>query len=130
MIYRHTFNHDRHYLFALICIALLLFFPDITEAPLKSIRSTLIAVVTAYTAQRSETDDTPEIMASGKRIYTNAIACPRRYPFGTKVIIDNKEYTCEDRLAQKYDDRFDILMENVPEALEWGKQNKLVEIRY
>lgn len=65
------------------------------------------------------------IMASGKQTYIGAIACPRNYPFGTKVEIDGVEYTCEDRTHYRYDGRFDIFTdESYEDALKWGKQSK------
>lgn len=66
-------------------------------------------------------------MASNKKVYTGAIACPRRYSFGTKVEINGKEYVCEDRMALKNDGRFDIFMGNGKEgkkrAMRWGKKS-------
>lgn len=83
---------------------------------------------TAYNADAAQTDDTPDIMASGKKVYPGAIACPRRYPFGTKVTIKGKTYTCEDRMNLRFDasfgnskdERFDILMATRKEAINWG----------
>lgn len=43
------------------------------------------------------------IMASGKRVYDGAIACPRNLKLGTKVEIDGRIYTCEDRYNQRLD---------------------------
>lgn len=56
-------------------------------------------------------------------------ACPRKYKFGTKIKVDGKIYECQDRLAKKYDSRFDIFTnESLKEAFKWGKQLKQVEI--
>lgn len=89
---------------------------------------TITAEVTAYTASPEETDSTPEIMASGKKIYKGAIACPRRISFGTIVKIDDDWFVCEDRLAERYDHRFDILMFSKEEAIEWGRREKQLTI--
>jgi 3D (Asp-Asp-Asp) domain-containing protein len=70
----------------------------------------------------------PFITASGKRVEQGTLACPRKYPFGTKVIIDQEIYDCRDRLALKYDDRFDIWMPSKKLALEWGKQIRVIKI--
>lgn len=86
------------------------------------------AVITAYNATPGQTDSTPNIMASGKTIYLGAVACPRKYPFGTRIEILGKIYTCEDRLAKKFDDRFDILMATNEEAINFGKQYLEVKI--
>ena len=88
------------------------------------------AVVTAYTSSEDETDDTPEITASGARTRHGVVACPREYAFGTKVIIKGMEYECLDRMNPRYRDeqRFDIWMESKDEAFEWGKRELAVEI--
>lgn len=68
------------------------------------------AYVTGYNTVPGQTDDTPCIAASGANICgrTDAIACPRRISLGTYLAIRGVFYVCEDRLAKKYDSRFDI----------------------
>lgn len=68
------------------------------------------AYITGYNTVPEQTDDTPCIAASGKNICggIKTIACPRIYPFGTVIEVDSIFYVCEDRLATKYDDRFDV----------------------
>jgi hypothetical protein len=68
------------------------------------------AMVTGYNTVPGQTDDTPCIAASGADICGrhDAVACPRRIKFGTTVEIRGTTYVCEDRLAKKYDTRFDI----------------------
>lgn len=67
--------------------------------------------ITGYNLFPEQTDSTPCIGASGKDLcaitYPNA-ACPRDLPLGTKIRIQGVVYTCEDRLAMKYDNRIDI----------------------
>ena len=61
----------------------------------------------------------------------NVIACPRKYKLGTLVIIDGKEYVCEDRTAQSIDrlGRWDIWNGNdYWGAVEWGVQRKEILI--
>ena len=70
------------------------------------------------------------IMASGKRVYKGAIACPREIPLGTKVKIQNKIYTCEDRLSLRYDKRFDIWFSSCKDAINWGIKRLPVMINY
>lgn len=74
--------------------------------PYKAVR----AHITGYNTVPGQTDSTPCIAASGDNICgrTDVVACPRKYPLGTKVQIDGKVYVCLDRLAAKYDNRFDI----------------------
>lgn len=68
------------------------------------------AYVTGYNTVPGQTDDTPCIAASGANICgrTDAVACPRRISLGTYLVIRGEFYVCEDRLARKYDRRFDI----------------------
>jgi 3D (Asp-Asp-Asp) domain-containing protein len=67
-----------------------------------------------------------EKMASGKEVYEGAIACPNRFNFGQKIKVDDKIYTCEDRMAERFREGnfFDIYMNNVSEALAFGRQQK------
>jgi len=85
---------------------------------------------TAYNAEVGQTDDEPEIMASTKKVYAGAIACPIKYEFGTKIKVAGKIYTCEDRMAKKYRDGeyFDIYMESGEEAGNWGRRNLTYEV--
>jgi 3D (Asp-Asp-Asp) domain-containing protein len=82
----------------------------------------IMAVVTAYTSSVDETDSTPDITASGSKTREGIAACPRKYPFGTKVVIDDRIYVCEDRMHIRFNDRFDIWMPTKKEAFEWGRQ--------
>jgi hypothetical protein len=68
------------------------------------------AYVTGYNTTPGQTDDTPCTAASGANICgrTDAVACPRRISLGTFLQIRGETYVCEDRLAKKYDSRFDI----------------------
>lgn len=68
------------------------------------------AYVTGYNTVPEQTDSTPCIAASGANICgrKDVVACPRSVPLGTKVEISGKTYVCEDRLAEKYDHRYDI----------------------
>ena len=70
------------------------------------------AIITTYRAVVSQTDSQPCISASGMDIchtQKRICACPRRYPFGTKFLIDGIIWECQDRLAPKYDNRIDLL---------------------
>lgn len=88
-------------------------------------------VVTAYSAIESCADSRC-IMASGKSAKVGDIACPRALPFGTRVRIRGKIYTCEDRTAIRFDGRFDIFMgydqaaHNA--AIVWGKRRAEVQV--
>ena len=68
------------------------------------------AYVTGYNTVPAQTDSTPCIAASGANICGrhDAVACPSRISLGTVVEIRGTTYVCEDRLARKFDSRFDI----------------------
>ena len=83
-------------------------------------------VVTAYSSDPNETDDTPFLTAAQTPVRTGVIACPRYIEFGSEIIIDGETYICEDRMNLKHPHRFDIWMESKEEALNWGK--KKVEV--
>ncbi len=88
------------------------------------------AVLTAYTPRVEETDSTPNIMASGARVYEGAIACPVWMKFGDLVEYDGKVYTCEDRKNPRYQQlaHFDILMFNLKNAREFGKKVETIKL--
>ena len=48
------------------------------------------------------------LTASGTIASETTIACPRHWPLGTKVLIEGKEYTCEDRYNKNLSDRIDV----------------------
>ena len=78
--------------------------------------------VTGYSSTIDQCDDTPFITASGETVRKGIIACPRYIPFGTKVLIDGKVYTCGDRMHPDYVHRFDIWFPDRESAIEFGKQ--------
>jgi 3D (Asp-Asp-Asp) domain-containing protein len=95
------------------------------------IKEKVNAVVTAYNTVPEQTWGDPCISASGDNICgrNNVVACPRSIPLGTWVIIDDTYYQCLDRLAVKYDNRFDISFDkDIQRAKEFGKQIKEVII--
>lgn len=101
--------------------------PEIGRAPAPE-RTVLIAEVTAYTSRPEETDDTPEITASGETVYDGGIACPTRFKFGTKIEIAGKVYTCNDRMNRRYahTNHFDIWYPDKSSALRFGRQKLTV----
>jgi 3D (Asp-Asp-Asp) domain-containing protein len=84
--------------------------------------------VSAYNAEVGQTDDRPFEMASGKNVYSGAIACPRNIKLGTKIEINDKVYTCEDRLNIRYKNNIDIFMWSKSDALNFGRQNLLAKV--
>ena len=95
------------------------------------IKEQTYATITAYNTVPEQTWGDPCISASGDNICgkKNVVACPRSIPLGTWVIIDDIYYQCLDRLAIKYDDRFDISFDkDIQGAKDFGKQIKEVLI--
>ena len=95
-------------------------------------------IITATTTMYSKVETCPHnqcITASGREIGgtdKDVVACPRSIALGTKIIIGNKEYTCEDRTALRYDGRFDIWNgADYYGALEYGIQKrKIIILKY
>ena len=88
-------------------------------------------VITSYNTFIEQTDGDPCISDSGKNIcgIDNALACPRKYPFGTKFEIDGKIWICYDRTATKYGERLDLSFDkDLSGAINFGKQIKSVKI--
>lgn len=84
--------------------------------------NTIEGEFTAYAVGDGFTPGT--VMASGKEVYVGAIACPIKYAFGTKITVQGKAYTCEDRMAQRFrgGEYFDIFMDDQNEALSFGRK--------
>lgn len=82
------------------------------------------ATITAYNTVSWQTDDSPCIGAGGNICGRNdAVACPRSISLGTRVVINGNTYVCLDRLALKYDSRFDISFDkDIEGAKRFGKQ--------
>lgn len=88
------------------------------------------AVVTAYTSSPDETWGDPFETASGARTGEGVIACPPKYPFGTQIVIEGRQYVCEDRMNRRYwnEERFDVWVETKHEAYQWGVRELLVKV--
>lgn len=88
------------------------------------------AEVTGYSSEESQTDSTPFITASGATVRTGTVACPVRFLFGTRIGIDGVIYTCDDRMAKRYQatNHFDVWFQTSEEAIKFGRQKKEVII--
>lgn len=82
------------------------------------------ATITAFNTVVQQTDGSPCQAAGGYICGRSDIAaCPRAIPLGTTIDINGRTYTCLDRLAQKYDSRFDISFDkDIQAAIKFGKQ--------
>lgn len=102
--------------------------PDRSDIQLEVDSNRFVADITAYSSSPDETWGDPFVTASGRPVADGVVACPRRLPFGTKVRIANRTYTCWDRLHPRYDDRFDIWKPSKEAALQFGRQRLLVVV--
>jgi len=102
-----------------------------TKPPDPKIPARVRFYVTAYSSSPDETDDTPFITASGKRV-KRGVAASNMLPFGTKVkipeIFGEEVFVIEDRMHKRFDDRVDIWMPTKKEALVFGKKLANVEV--
>jgi len=83
---------------------------------------TILATITGYSSTPDQTDSTPLITASGNRVKSGIVACPRYLEFGTVIEINGKIYICDDRTHPRLDGIFDIWFSSKQKAKEWGKK--------
>ena len=89
---------------------------------------TVSAIIYGYNSEINQTDDSPNITASGQKT-RDGIVANNCLVFGTKIKIDNKIYEVQDRMNKKYGcEVFDIWFAKKQSALDWGKQNKIIII--
>ena len=108
----------------------------LANQPQKLSKQLLNAEISAYTASRGETDDRPRETSTGTRAREGIVASNDTKLYGKKVKIDGKVYTVEDTMNKRYRNEFektgklifDILMEDKKKGLEFGRQNKFIEI--
>ena len=95
------------------------------------ITNTIVAIVTAYC---SCTDvccpkSSKGLTANGTRpVQGVTVAASRKYPLGSKVIINGKQYTVQDRLHRKFDARFDVYFNRHKDARAFGIQTNKVTV--
>lgn len=84
----------------------------------------------AYTAAADECGKSDGITASGKKVKENeTIACPKNFPFGTKIEIEGMgTFECQDRGGAIKGNKIDIYMETKTQAFAFGRQNLTAEI--
>lgn len=91
------------------------------------------AVITAYTSTPDQTDSTPDIAASGKKVYDGMIAA-NWLPFGTKIKIPalygDKIFTVDDRMNSRYGyGRMDVWLDtSKAEAKKFGVKRVEVHV--
>lgn len=89
-----------------------------------------MAVCTAYCAcTKCCGPHAAGITASGKTpVQGITIAASRSIPLGTRVEINRHVYIVEDRLAKKFDNRFDIYFSRHEDAKRYGIRTNFVTI--
>ncbi|MBI5153531.1 MAG: 3D domain-containing protein [Parcubacteria group bacterium] len=98
---------------------------------MKSKRSTLKVYITAYSSSPDETDDTPDITASGSRTRDGIIAT-NMLPFGTKVriprLFGKKLFVVEDRMHSRFSERIDVWFPGKQDAKNFGIRYAEIEV--
>lgn len=94
---------------------------EMTESPSDS-PDVSVGEFSAYNAEIGQTDSDPFTMASGKKVYEGAVA-NNCLPFGSKIELNGKIYTVEDRMNKRYGcEHFDLFFNSYAEAIEFGRQ--------
>ncbi|PLR99515.1 3D domain-containing protein [Bacillus sp. T33-2] len=98
-------------------------------------KNTAIFEVTAYTAGYESTGKYPGdksygITASGETVKEGkTIACPKSLDFGTTLAIENVGIrTCEDRGSKITEGKIDLYMDDLQQALAFGRKTLMVRI--
>lgn len=94
---------------------------------------TILCTVTAYSPTVAQTDGSPLVTASGKRVYVGGIAADLRVlPFGSIVIIPNynggNPCTVIDTGSMIKGKTLDVFFWHEQEAINWGRRRN-VEVR-
>jgi 3D (Asp-Asp-Asp) domain-containing protein len=97
-----------------------------------------VVSITAYTNSVKETDNTPNITASGKKVKKGYIAVSRdllskwggREAFGSKVyILDMGIFEIQDVMNKKWKKKIDIFMYDVNKAKKFGIKKNITIIK-
>lgn len=94
--------------------------PWLVSMKIPPAKETVFAWITSYSSSIYQTDSTPFLTAHQTTVDEQTVACPRYIPFHTKVVIQDKEYECLDRMNIRYKNRFDIWMPTKKLAKIWG----------
>lgn len=95
------------------------------------ITNIVYATITAYCACKTCCGPNAQgITASGKKPNQGVtIAASRTIPLGSKVLVNEHTYVVQDRLAKRFDSRFDIFFDSHQDAKNFGiKKNVKVAV--
>ena len=98
------------------------------ETPDKQPKRVMRVEATAYTSTAAQTDNSPFVTASGKRVREGTLAA-NFLPFGTRVRLPdhfgNKEFVVEDRLAPRFNNRVDVWFSEYGQAIQFGYKRSI-----
>lgn len=95
---------------------------------------TSAAVVTCYTSEVGQTDDTPLITASGRKLEEgDRVAANNCLPFGTTIMVEDEIFIVDDKMNKRYNcGRVDLWFGKTKadkkRCLEFGRQKKIIYI--
>jgi 3D (Asp-Asp-Asp) domain-containing protein len=105
--------------------------PISSPARPERIDTTMRLYVTGYSSTPEQTDDTPFITASGKRV-RDGIVATNLLPMGTNIKIPelygNKVFVVEDRMHPRMQDRVDIWFPTYSQAKNFGKKRASIVV--
>jgi 3D (Asp-Asp-Asp) domain-containing protein len=109
-----------------------LYEPDrLSLADHRSPRKTMMVTITAYSSTVDQTDSTPFITANGEHVRDGIVAA-NFLPFGATIklpgLYNDKVFTVEDRMNQRYYYKIDIWMSTREAAKQFGVKYAMVEI--
>lgn len=93
----------------------------------------LIAVTaTAYSCERSQTDSTPDVTASGRPCGHPHLAVSRdllrSLPFGTRVFVGDQEFIVADTMHRRWRNRIDLPFPSRGAAIRFGVREMKLEM--
>lgn len=86
--------------------------------------------LTAYTASVEECGKADGITASGTKATQGRTIAADHLLFGTLVEIDGHLYTVEDRFGGGYTNKIDIYFNEYADAINFGRQQRVVKVYY
>ena len=90
----------------------------------------VLVLCTAYTAAFDECGKTDGITTCGQPAIQGVTVACDGLPFGTEVVIDGHTYIIQDRFGGNYGkSKIDIYMYKKEDALKFGRQVKIVEVK-
>lgn len=117
------------YLFLLLFLSLIVHqIPERVYRVEHRVLQTIQGIVTFYSPSVDETDNTPLINASNKKVSSEDVA-NNCLPFGTRVRIDGDIYIVRDKMNKRYGcSHFDVFVWSKEQAIAKGKVKTKIEV--